>query len=157
MSEIFHGSGTLRPSSMATVAERRFDDAEALCATNLNARANGAAYMVGFVVEILLKARLVTKFQSIANKRQHDVKSSESMVWRLIWRTHDLEAMLLHLHELENSLISKGLRDGVDYYAMLKSVCTTWTIQARYSAKSMQMDEAKDLVERVRVLKELLK
>ena len=41
---------------MATVAERRFDDAAALRATNENARANGVAYLCGYVIEILLKA-----------------------------------------------------------------------------------------------------
>jgi hypothetical protein len=142
---------------MATVAERRFADAEALSQTNVNARANGVAYLVGFVVEILLKARLVAKFPAIARKRQHDVTDAERDVWRLIWRQHDLEAMLERMNELEAAVKSRGDRDGHDYLADLKKVCATWTIQARYSPRTMLMAEAREWLERVRLLKELLK
>ena len=142
---------------MAAVAERRFGDAEALSDTEDNARANGVAYLVGFVVEILLKARLVDKFPEIARKRQHEVSEAERDVWRLIWRQHDLEAMLERMSELEAALRRRGERDGRDYAAELKKVCGTWTIQARYSPRTMLMTEARQWLERVRVLKELLK
>lgn len=52
----------LRPSQLRVVADRRFDDANTLRGTKQNARANGAMYLGGFVVEILLKARLLEKF-----------------------------------------------------------------------------------------------
>lgn len=142
---------------MAAVAERRFGDAEALSQTSDNARANGVAYLVGFVVEILLKARLVDKFPEIARKRQHEVIESERDVWRLIWRQHDLEAMLEKMSELEAALKRRGERDGQDYSADLKKVCATWIIQARYSPRTMPMSEARQWLERVRTLKELLK
>jgi hypothetical protein len=156
-SGIFDKESQLRPSAMATVAERRFGDAEALSQTQDNARANGVAYLVGFVVEILLKARLVDKFPEIARKRQHEVNEAERDVWRLIWRQHDLEAMLERMGELEAALKWRGERDGKDYAAELKKVCGTWTIQARYSPRTMLMTEARQWLERVRVLKELLK
>jgi hypothetical protein len=142
---------------MAAVAERRFGDAEALSETNENARANGVAYLIGFVVEILLKARLVDKFPEIARKRQHEVTEAEREVWRLIWRQHDLEAMLELMTELEAALKRRGERDGKDYAAELKKVCATWTIHARYSPRTIPMSEARQWLERVRVLKELLK
>ena len=154
---IFDKQTELKPSAMATVAERRFNDAEALRETEENARANGVAYLVGFVVEILLKARLVSKYSSIAKKRQHQLSEAEREVWSLIWRRHDLEAMLERMPELEAALERKGRRDGVDYAGHLKKICATWTIQARYSAQTMQMDEAGELLERVRSLKEVLK
>jgi hypothetical protein len=59
MAGVFDKQAALKPSAMATVAERRFGDAQALVNTGDNARANGAAYLAGFVVEILLKAQLV--------------------------------------------------------------------------------------------------
>ena len=156
-SSIFDKEPRLKPAAMATVAERRFDDAEALCRTGDNARANGAAYVAGFVVEILLKARLVDKYPVIARKRQHEVMDDEQEVWRLIWKQHDLEAMLARMRELEAALKTRGERDGHDYFAELKKVCASWTIQARYSPRMMLMDEAKQWLERVRLLKELLK
>ena len=156
-SGIFIKEPKLKPSAMAGVAERRFNDAVALCDTGENARANGAAYLAGFVIEILLKARLVSKFESIARKRPHEVGDADREVWNLIWRRHDLEGMVTALKELEVALKARGERDGIDYAAELKKVCAEWTIQARYSPRTMLMSEARDILERVRRLKELLK
>jgi hypothetical protein len=154
---IFAKQAILKPSAMKTVAERRFDDAEALSQTGDNARANGVAYLAGFVIEILLKAKLVEKFSHVARKRQHDITDNEREVWSLIWKRHDLEDMLSQMAELEASLKKKGQRDGCDYHGELKKLCATWTIQARYSSQTMLLDEAVDLLDRVRTLKELLK
>ena len=141
---------------MATVAERRFDDAESLRETGRNARANGVAYLAGFVIEILLKARLVRKFPAIARKRHREVTDGEREIWRLIWQRHDLEGMLSQMQELEAALEKRGERDSYHYVAELKKICATWTIHARYSPQTMLMDEAGELLERVRTLKEML-
>ena len=156
-SGIFEKQGNLKPSTMKTVAERRFDDANALRKTNDNARSNGVAYLAGFVIEILLKARLVQKFPAIARKRQHEVSASEQEIWGLIWRRHDLDAMLDQMPELEAALKKKAERSAVDLFGDLKKVCATWTIHARYSPSTMVMREAKQLLDRVRLLKEVLK
>jgi hypothetical protein len=142
---------------MATVAERRFADAEVLAATKQNARANGCAYLAGFVIEILLKARLVQKFPVIARKRQHEVSADEQEVWSLIWRRHDLDAMLDQMPELEAGLKKKAERDQLDLFGDLKTICATWTIHARYSPSTMVMRQAQQLLDRVRSLKEVLK
>lgn len=154
---IFERPATLKPSAMAVVAERRFADAEALSATDSNARANGAAYLVGFAVEILLKARLIDRYPQIAKKRQHDLQVEEREVWRLIWREHDLAAMLDRLPQLQAALAAKSARTGTDYLADLKKICATWTIFARYSPRATSMFEARQLLERVRLIKEQLK
>jgi hypothetical protein len=156
-SEIFKKEPAFKPSTMAAVAERRFDDAQALCDTGENARANGAAYLAGFVIEILLKSRLVAKFSTIAKKRPHELSDDEREVWGLIWRRHDLEGMLTALKELEVALKTRGERDGIDYAAELKKVCAEWTVYARYSPRTMSMADAKEILVRVRRLKELLK
>ena len=156
-SGIFERQANLKPSAMKTAAERRFGDAEVLRNTQDNARANGVAYLVGFVIEILLKAKLVEKFSSIAKKRQDQLTNDEREVWFLIWKRHDLEAMLLRMRELEAHLTKKGERDGNRYVDDLKMICATWTIQARYSSLQMPMNDAADLLERVRRLKEMLK
>jgi hypothetical protein len=154
---IFGKQCLLKSSTMAIVAERRFEDAKALCDLGQNARANGAAYLVGFVIEILLKARLVDKHPAIARKRPHEVIETERPAWRLIWQNHDLEGMLEALPELAASLKVRGARANLDYLGELKKVCATWTIFARYSPQTIQIDQARDLLERVRLLKELLK
>jgi hypothetical protein len=126
---IFARQGRLKSSTMRTVAERRYDDAHALRRTEENARANGVAYLAGFVVEILLKAKLVDKYPTIAKMPQHEVSDDEREVWSLIWKRHDLEDMLSHLSQLEASIKKKGERDGYDYHGNLKKICATWTIQ----------------------------
>jgi hypothetical protein len=151
----------LKPSAMATVADRRFEDAVALCETGQNARANGAAYLAGFVIEILLKARLVQKYPQIARERQHEIDfrkvSEEREIWSLIWRQHDLEGMMSNLRDLEAALKKRGQRDGMNYFEDLKKISATWTIQARYSTHTILLSDAQELVERVRLLKEKLK
>ena len=59
--------------------------------------------------------------------------------------------------ELEASLKKKGERDSGDYLGQLKGLCATWTIYARYSSHMMLMNEAAQLLNRVRQLKEVLK
>jgi HEPN domain-containing protein len=154
---IFDKQAELKPSAMTTVAERRFADAEALINTGKNAHANGAAYLAGFVIEILLKAQLVRKFPAIARKHASGVTVTERKVWGLIWRQHDLEAMLSNLAQLEAALKARGRRDGQDYLENLKKICATWTIHARYSSRTISMSEAKQIMKLVDSVKELLK
>src|SRR5689334_16324632 len=102
MADIFERPLRLKPSAMITVAERRYDDARALCATGDNARANGATYLAGFVIEILLKSQLVRRFETVARKRPHTITdASERDLWGLIWRRHDLGGMLARMPDLE--------------------------------------------------------
>lgn len=157
VSGIFAKQGILKPSTMRAVADRRFGDAKALRETHDNDRANGTAYLAGFVIEILLKAKLIEKFPQIARKPQHAVTDDEREVWLLVWKRHDLDDMLSQMAELEAALKKKGERDGYDYLSQLKHLCATWTIQARYSSRTILMSEAVKLLERVRQLKEVLK
>ena len=154
---IFKWQGLLKPSTMRTVAERRFDDAEALRQTEENARANGVAYLAGVVIDILLKAKLIEKFPAIAKMGQHELSDDERGVWFLIWKSHDLEDMLSHLSEVEASVKKIGERAGYDYHGNLKKLCATWTIQARYSSRTLLMTEAAELLDRVRRLNEVFK
>src|SRR5258706_858828 len=102
----------LRPPQLRSVAERRFDDAQALRATRLNARANGAIYLGGFVVECLLKAMLVEKFRWLQNSSFPLTRSEEERrIWWLCHRSHDLEAILSYLPEVRFKL-SRGEQRG---------------------------------------------
>lgn len=154
---IFDKPGMLRSATMATVAERRFSDAQALAKSGSNARANGVAYLAGFVIEILLKARLVDRYGSIARKPQHRLTEAEREIWGLIWRRHDLEAMLDRLPQLEAGLNKLSEQSSRNHLADLKKICSVWTVYARYSSSTMRMDEAQRILEAVRSLKEYLK
>src|SRR5205809_2992034 len=98
MASIFEKQGPLSHQQLVTVAQRRFEDAEALCDTGRNARANGAQYLCGFVLEILLKAQLILANATIASKRSHEgMVADERETWSLIYRSHDLAEMLARL------------------------------------------------------------
>jgi hypothetical protein len=157
-SSIFDKQPRLKPSAMVTVAQRRFEDARALCETGKNIHANGAQYLCGFVVEVLLKSQLVRRYPWVASKRSHEQMSKQDRaIWSLVFRSHDLEEMLNRLHGLEAALVEKGQRAGWSYMDNLRSICATWTIHARYSTRTTEMGEARDMLERVRKLKEVLR
>ena len=65
--------------------------------------------------------------------------------------------MLEQMPELEVALDRSSERAGVDYTRKLKAICATWSIHARYSTQTMQMDEAELWLEDVRVVKGMLK
>jgi len=139
------------------VADRRFDDAQALRATELNARANGAIYLGGFVIECLLKAMLVDKFRWLQNSSYPANRSEEEKrIWWLCHRSHDLEAILSYLPEVREKL-SRGEQRGAPRLSQsLKSVCT-WTIFARYSPSTADIDDARIFLDQVRELRSWLR
>jgi len=158
MASIFEKQGSLTHGQLVTVAERRFDDAEALCETGKNARANGAQYLCGFVIEILLKAQLILNNKALASKRSHDSMTEEEREkWSLIFRSHDLHEMLARLPNLKKKVENYGKRIGKPLLQQLLGICSTWTIYARYSTHTTSMNEARRFLESVRGLKEVLK
>lgn len=148
----------LTGSQMLAVAERRYGDAVALCDTGHVERAPGAMYMAGFVLEILLKAQLIKTAPSLGRTD----KSAESSVvfrrrWQLIHRSHDLTGLLDELSDLRSAIGKASERASLPYDQWLASICATWSIFARYSSRVVSMQEARQMVDRVRYLKELLK
>lgn len=148
----------LTSRQMRSVADRRFDDAVCLCDSGLNARANGVFYLGGFVIECLLKARLLDQYKWIANAVAVDKLSpAERRIWNLIYRSHDLDEMLAHLPGIDSRLGSADRNDGRDRLRKLRLICSEWTIFARYSPLSSTMREASEFLNDVRELKEWLK
>lgn len=147
----------LRPTQLRTVADRRLDDAQYLCDSRLNARANAAMYLAGFVVECLLKAKLLEKFQWLqyTGSPEH-LSKHEQRIWSLCYRSHDLDEILGHLPEVFDRVgaFERG-REG-RLTSGLKSVCAEWTIYARYSPRSSDIGVAKSFVALVRELKPCL-
>lgn len=142
---------------LRTVASRRFGDAEALVATGDNDRANGAQYLAGLVIEILLKGQLLLKFPHLYRPGLSGLSADERHVSNLIWRSHDLDEMLIRLPDLLTSVRLKADRSGVPLHHWLRDVCNQWTIFARYSPQTSTIVIARQWLDRVRPLKEVLK
>ena len=145
---------TLRPGQMRTVADRRFDDAEALRKTKKNARANGAMYLGGFVVEILLKAKLAEKFRWLQSTGSPEgLSRRDKRLWRLCYRWHALDEILAELPETTNRLSAAEQRGRKRLTENLKNVCARWTIFARYSPQTANITEAGDFLKMIKELK----
>jgi hypothetical protein len=147
----------LTVGQLRAVAERRFGDAVALVETDDNARANGAQYLAGIVIEILLKGQLLRLNPQLASLAAEQVGAGDRKVWGLIWRSHSLIEMLDELPLLRWSVKLKGERAGQPYLRWLENVCADWSIHARYSSLSSKMANARQMLDRVRILKEVIK
>jgi hypothetical protein len=148
----------LRPTQLRTVADRRFDDAK--CLLQKGQRANGAMYMAGFVIECLLKAKLLEKYSWLQNARNTGTLAETDLeLYNLCYRMHDLAAILDHLSELGQHLknLNSFRYEKGRLYIMLKSVVGRWTIFARYSPQMATMQEAGDFVRQIKEIKEWLK
>jgi len=148
----------LRPAQLRTVADRRFDDADALRQTGRNARANGAMYLGGFVIECLLKAKLLERFrwlQSAASAEGCD--KYDRHLWSLCYRWHDLDELLAQLPEIQDHLSRMEQRDSGRLNASLKSICAQWTVYARYSPYNADIDDARKFLDQIQELKSWLR
>jgi len=150
----------LTPGQLRTVAERRFADAESLRKTGENARANAAMYLAGFVIECLLKARLLEKYswlQSVRNAGQ--LPKNERRLYDLCYRMHDLAEILDSLPDLKQRLMNldRNRWQTGHLFPMLHSIVGRWTIFARYSTQMATMAEAGDFVHQIKEVKEWLK
>ena len=148
----------LRPSQLRTVADRRFDDAILLVNSGHNARANGAMYLGGFVIECLLKAALLEKYGWLQITGSAPTRSSEDQrLWSLCYRLHDLDRILALLPEIQARLSTAAPLARINLLPKLKSSCANWTIFARYSPHSAIMAEAEDFLATVKELKPWLR
>lgn len=152
----------LRPAQLRTVADRRFDDAETLRRTGQNARANGAIYLGGIVVECLLKARLLEQHPWLASQASpQGLSRKEQSLWSLCYRSHNLDEILKSIPDLAKGLVnqsSKGhsQRGSRNLLRSFKSVCSNWSIFIRYSPRMANIKEAQRFLDTVKELKEVL-
>ena len=154
MSSIFD-KAKLTQRQLRTVADRRFADAEALRKTNRNRHANGAMYLGGFVIECLLKAKLLEKYTWLRTVRAPDGRPRrEQRLWSLVYRLHSLDEILGWLPEITQRLVAAGQGRLVQN---LKNICSRWTVFARYSPKTGEMSEARKFLDQIRELKTCLK
>jgi len=147
----------LNPRQLRTVAERRLADAEWLRKSGENERANGAMYLGGFVLECLLKARLLEEHPWLQGPLGANPTPEEQRLWSLCYRSHDLAEILERIPGLLRQLERQDQEEGRDRLRRLKRLCSEWTIQARYSPQSATMTEAAGFLTNVKELKECLK
>jgi hypothetical protein len=147
----------LKATQLRTVADRRFGDAAALRETEENERANGVMYLGGFVIECLLKAKLLEKYRWLENSAPVANRSkADQHRWSLCYRQHDLAAILEQLPEVISTLRGAEVQGKTSLLQSLRAICANWTIFARYSPMSAMMDEATDFLDRVEELKRCL-
>lgn len=157
MAEIFE-KRRLVPRQLRTVADRRYGDAEYLRQSGQNARANGVFYLGGFVIECLLKARLLDQYPSMQTAfSTQGLSSSDQALWLLIYRSHDLDEMLGYLPDIERKLAAADQIDGAGRQRKLKTICAEWSIFARYSPHSETMKAAEDFLDNIKELRSWLK
>ena len=143
----------LSASQLRTVARRRYDDAECLRESGKNPRANGVFYLGGFVIECMLKARLLEQYPTVAAKRNPaELSKSDRDIWKLIFVSHELDAMLGKLPDLSKQMLAAKSGDGTGALANLNRICGEWTIFARYSTQSETMHEASRFLDRIKEL-----
>jgi hypothetical protein len=146
----------LKPTQLRTVADRRYADAQYLCASQQNRHANAVLYLGGFVVECLLKARLMQRFAWLQAPHTKRVPSArERRLYDLCYRWHDLAAILEHLPEVLEQLTRTDPtgRTGV----ALRTVCERWTVFARYSPRTATMEEAEQFLDQIKEIRACLR
>jgi hypothetical protein len=116
-------------------------------------------YLGGFVIECLLKARLLEEHPWLQTPLSPNPSPEEQRLWSLCYRSHDLNEILERLPGLTRELAEQDRREGqrTSRLEMLKRICTEWTIQARYSPRSETMAHANHFLDRIRELKACLK
>lgn len=146
----------LRPAQARAVADRRLNDARYLAASLSNDRANGAMYLAGFVVECLLKARLLEKHPWLQRARSATGLDDERRaLWSLCYRSHELDELLARMPEVEATLLAEGPRSQ-RLLVVLRTLCAEWTIFARYAPSSASIEDAREFVRRVETVRKCL-
>jgi len=115
-------------------------------------------YLGGFVIECLLKARLMETFGWLQNASfPHGRSRTHQYLWSLCYRSHDLDAILAKLPELQQRLSQLGQRESNRILQSLKSICAHWTIFARYSPYGADITEARQFLAQIKELKTWLR
>ena len=152
---IFEGAGReITTAQIFAVAQMRMDDAEYLLKSKNNGRLNASMYLAGFVIECILKGLLLKKY-SYMGKRGLD-NSWDERLYSLIYRSHDLRAILDEMPELKLKLEAVDRVHQSRLLFQLQSICSKWRIQARYSPFLATRQEAKGFVQDVKELKNWL-
>ncbi len=147
----------LNPRQLRTVSDRRYADAEYLAKSGKNQHANGVHYIAGFVIECLLKAKLVEQHPILQNTAAVSTSADrdDQRRFSLCYRWHDLQAILEELPEIEGKLAR--VAPSGQLVESMRHVCRRWNIFARYSPQTATMKEASDFLHRIKELRQWLR
>lgn len=147
----------LSPGQFHAIAELRYDDAICLLDSGENARANGAMYLGGFVIECMLKARLLSLHPNLQNAIDPAALSTQDRRILSLLFSHDLEGLLDNLPEIERRLKQKRDSSGQRLLLALRAICGQWTIYARYSTRVEKISVARKFMSDIGEVKPWLK
>ena len=106
------------------------------------------------MIECLLKAKLLERFPWLQSAGSPDGRSKEDRhIWSLCYRSHDLDEILAQVPEILTKLSQLEQRDSGRLTRSLKSICAQWTIFARYSPYTADMDDARVFLDQIKELK----
>jgi len=115
-------------------------------------------YLGGYVIECLLKARLLEKCPQLQSAGSPgELKGSDRYRWSLCYRRHDLDELLNQLPEITVRLASRQQRATQALLQSLRQIAAQWTVFARYSPQSATTAEANQFLARVKELKTWLR
>jgi hypothetical protein len=129
---------------------RRLGDARCLLDSGDPERTNGAIYIAGFTIECLLKAMLLERRPNLSlpvDVSRLSVQDREA--FDLLYRQHDLAAMLQFLPEVGAKLRAMESRGGGGAVRAFRDACAEWTVYIRYSPRHASRAEAVRFVESV--------
>lgn len=138
-------------SQMRAAADQRFDDADALIRLEKDKHAIGALYVLGYVVEILLKTKLLQKYGSF-HALEADARANQ-----MFWKSHDLLDLIDEQKQLAAALQARRLETGQDALDSLRQFCGVWQPFARYTSRRIKHEVAAKERDRIKMLKEYLK
>ena len=155
-SSAIFGKRRLTPGQLRSVAEYRFGDAMCLFESEQPVLATGAMYMGSFVIECLLQALLLERHSNLQSPVDPArLSESDREVFRLLYASHELDAMLMFPPEVE--LKVRSLSHGEATWERFQTVCEQWTVYARYSPKLAKRDEAQQFLDTVGEVKQWLR
>jgi hypothetical protein len=147
----------LNATQLLTVADRRLEDATYLANSGLNARANGAMYLAGFAVECCLKSALLRTYPWLRNAATPEGRSdADRTIWMLCYRSHALDEIVARLPGLREQVRARDQLGAHSGWDVLREVCSTWTIMARYSPLQADSNEAGVFVDKIKEIRRCL-
>ncbi|HMN40663.1 MAG TPA: hypothetical protein PKE29_07430 [Phycisphaerales bacterium] len=156
MAQSFATRSNLTPGQARTVAAWRFDDARRLWQSGMAKHMNGAVYLGGLALDCLLKARLLEKHPALRSTLPENLAQRERARWNLVYRTHDLEAIVGELPDVTRRLQDASVFGAPRLDTMLKSACSRWSIHVRYLPKRVDAAEADEFLRQVEELRRWL-
>lgn len=142
----------LRPSQVREAGRERLKDAEALISSRPNRRSIGAIYLSGLAIDCSLKACLLDRHRELQRAERADLDPERQRIWDLVYRSHDLTAMVERMPDLLYTLHASVPRRSAGLDVTLRRLCADWSIHIRYQTRSVDDETAIQFFEKAKEL-----